>query len=130
MQIKTEELLEAVKTKIAAEVVEKLGQEEKEKILTAGVADAIGNWNFQRAIEDSIKQIAIAEVREYLGNSDVRERIRRNAIAATEQFIGVLDKALLGSLLELMDEGRRDGYSKPKLYKKVRELLGIKDDEK
>ena len=78
-------------------------------------------------LEDAIKDIATAEIVQYLKHDDVRATIRRHAISAAEQFIGVLDKAMLATLLQMMDGTDRNSYNSPKVYKTLRKLLNIED---
>jgi len=127
MEIMHEDLVNAVREKIAAEVVNNLSTKEKENLVASGIKEVITGWKFKNVLENEIQKIATSDLRQYLDAHDVREKIRVQAVLAAEQFVGILDKAILGTLLEMLDGDRADSYNKPKVYKKVRQLLNIEN---
>lgn len=125
MEIMNEDIVNAVREKIAAEVVNNLSAKAKEKLVTSGIKEVINGWKFKNVLETEMQEIATSDLRHYLDTPDVREKIRLQAVSAVEQFIGVFDKAILGTLLEMLDGGKAHSYNKPKVYQKLRQLLDI-----
>jgi len=121
------EVLDLVREKIAEEVVNSLTDEVKKAVLAEAVKELLSSWSFKREIENATREIALSEMHNYLKLPEVRERIRQQAIAAAEQFIAVLYKALLSTLLQSLDDSRE--YVKPKLYENLRKLLGIREKD-
>jgi len=124
MELKEDLLEKAISESIAAEILTKIKDVDKEKLLIKGIANSIDGYDFRRKMQSCITKIAMQNVMEYMEHDEVRGRIRREAHAAVEKFIGVLEKAMLSCMLEMLGHNASQ-YNKPEVYTQIKKLLNM-----
>jgi len=116
-----EQILEAVRTKIASEVLKSLNDEIKEQILTKALVHIMDGWEFKRELKEVIMDIAFQEIYEYLQQPEVRQKIREQAIMTVGKFIAALERSLVPALLNLF--GGDLDWRKPKITQEIEKCL-------
>ena len=90
-----EDVLRAVREKIAGEVVAHLDDATKTAIISDAVAEIIGGYAFKRILEAEVKKVAAHELINHLSQPDVKENLRKQAVAAATMFVETFGPAML-----------------------------------
>ena len=93
-----EDVLKAVREKIAGEVLAHLDDATKTAIITDAVAEIIGGYEFKKILDAEVKKVAAHELINHLSQPDVKESLRRQAVAAATMFVETFGPAMLTML--------------------------------
>lgn len=122
-----EGLSDAVRAKIAADVIDGLTKADKEKLLKDALKEMLGDYKLKSAIEAGVMDFAKREMSSYLDKEEVRERIRQETVAAVGRFIGLIPQALIDVLLRsCMGYSQYGGKESTDFSRAIERLLGIK----
>ena len=121
---------DAVRKQIAADVVNSLDENAKEKIITNAVGDLLDSYKFRGKLEKAIEEEAIRVLHEYIQLPEVKEKIRTKTIVATEKFIDTFQQAFLVKLIGFFDKpGYKREYESPEFHRVLKTLLGMKEEK-
>ncbi len=124
-----EDVLTAVREKIAAQVVANLDEETKTAIIADAVAEIIGGYEFKHILEKEVKKVAAHELINHLSQPNVKEDLRKQAVTAATKFVETFGPAMLTMLYKAAGvvEGHGHGGRATDVGKAVARQLGIDD---
>ena len=105
-----EDVLRAVREKIAVQVVESLDEETKTAVIAEAVAEIVGGWEFKRILEEQIKAAAATELAVHLERPEVKENLKQQAVAAATAFVENFGTAMLTMLYKAAGVVKASGY--------------------
>ena len=121
---------DAVRKQIAADVVNSLDENAKEKIITNAVSDLLDSYKFRGNLEKAIEEESLRILHEYIQLPEVKEKIRMKTIVATEKFIDTFQQAFMVKLIGFFDKpGYKREYESPEFHRILKTLLGMKEEK-
>ena len=123
MEINVEDLQKVVREKIANEVMQSLDQETKEKVVAAGISQAMGSWQFKTAIQEEILEVTKQEIQDYLQKPEVKQKIREETQNAVDEFSKILQQTILTNMLTTLGDQKGRIYENHQFYHIAKEIM-------
>lgn len=105
--IDLDKLAPTIAQTIAKQIVEGITQEDRDKILSIAVAQALDGWNFRHAVEKAVELRASELSAEYVRRPEQERRLSEAVENGFALYVDKLPTKIFAGLCEMM-HGKRD----------------------
>lgn len=110
---------------VAKDVIEKMSDEDKTKLLEKALADALKDYRVRGAIESAVAEVVQSEINGFLRASSARDQIRLAIDTGFAELMNQIPNAVKQATAELLFGKEGDGYGRGNPGQ-IRKFLNLK----